>query len=250
MALNMLEGFPLADDTAALARAPAPAPGGHQAGLRRPRSLDRRSGSGARAGRRRCSTRRTPPRRRSSSIPRRRAPTRPGDPERRHHRLRGRRRAGQHRQRDPEPVQRVRLGRGAAGHRVLPAEPRPPLQRWTPSIPASLAPGKRPFHTLMAVDHDARRPAADGLRHHGRQRTGHVPRPGAHQRLRLRARHPGRRSSGPRLLIGAFLPDEPADLIRLESRGAAAGVRRAQATGPRDHARRRSCSIGSVTPTA
>ena len=54
----------------------------------------------------------------------------------------------------------------------------------------------------------------------------------------------------PRFLIGAFLPDEPADMIRLESRVPARGLRRARATRATRSRRRRSCSTGSATPTA
>ena len=53
-------------------------------------------------------------------------------------------------QRHPEPVQRLRLRRGPARHRPLPAEPRPPLHADDPAIRACSAPRKRPFHTLMA----------------------------------------------------------------------------------------------------
>ena len=80
MALNMLEGVPLAKLPLHSARASASAAGDHQARLRRPGSLDRRSGPGARAGRGAARQRRTPPRDSSSSIPARRASTVPGTP--------------------------------------------------------------------------------------------------------------------------------------------------------------------------
>ena len=241
MALNMLEGFPLAKLPAALPRAPAPAAGDHQACLRRPRSLDRRSGPGARAGR--GDARQGLRRRATQALRSQKAGALHGRrPRRRHHRLRRRRRAGQHRQRDPEPVQRVRLrawSRRAPGSACRTAAA---TSRWTRRIRASLAPGKRPFHTLMASITHARRPAADGLRHHGWQRTGDVPRPGAHQRLRLRARHPGgdRAATLPHRRLPARRAGRPDPS---GEPGAGARVHRAQATGPRNHA-----GAGAVLP--
>ena len=98
MALNMLEGVPArrryrctrAEHLHLLA-------GDHQAGLRRPRSLDRRSGSGARAGR--GAARQGVRRRAAEAVrsPQGGRSTVAGRPRRRHHRLRRRRRAGQHR---------------------------------------------------------------------------------------------------------------------------------------------------------
>ncbi len=103
------------------------------------------------------------------------------------------------------------------GTGVLPAEPRPSLHDG-PVASQRAGAGQAAVPHPDGLDQHARRPAGDGLCHHGRQRTGDVPRPGADQRLRLRARHPGGDRAARAFSSAPSCPDEPGDLIRLESR--------------------------------
>jgi gamma-glutamyltranspeptidase/glutathione hydrolase len=86
-----------------------------------------------------------------------------------------------------------------------------------PSHPSALAPGKRPFHTLMAsISTRDDRPVM------GFATMGGNGQAMFHVQVLTNVFDYGldiqEAIERPRFLIGAFLPDEPADLIRLESR--------------------------------
>ena len=140
-----------------------------------------------------------------------------GRSRRRHHRLRGRRRAGQHRQRDPEPVQRVRLRAWCRRAPGFCLQNRGRHFTMDPAHPSVLAPGKRPFHTLMAsiITRDDRPVMGFATMGGNGQAMFHVQVLTNVFDYGLDIQEAIER---PRFLIGAFLPDEPADLIRLESR--------------------------------
>ena len=137
----------------------------------------------------------------------------------------------------------------AARHRRCACRTAAATSTWTRRIRASLAPRKRPFHTLMAsiTTRDDRPVMGFATMGGNGQAMFHVQVLTNVFDYGLDIQEAIER---PRFLIGAFLPDEPADLIHLESRVPRARVRRARSDGATRSRRRRSCSTGSATPTA
>src|SRR5436309_2449050 len=107
-----------------------------------------------------------------------------------HDGIRRRRPGRQRRQRDPEPLQRVRRRRRRAGHGRDAPESWPALQP-RPGAPRRAGAAQTPLPQAHGGHRHAGRPARAGVCDDGRQRPGDVPRAGAHQRLRLRHGHPG-----------------------------------------------------------
>jgi gamma-glutamyltranspeptidase/glutathione hydrolase len=86
-----------------------------------------------------------------------------------------------------------------------------------PSHPSVLAPGKRPFHTLMAsvVTRDERPLAGFATMGGNGQAMFHLQ---VLTNLLDYGMDPQEAIERPRFLIGAFLPDDPSDVTRLEGR--------------------------------
>ena len=188
-----------------------------------------------------------------------------GRPRRRHHGLRGRRRARQRHQRHPERVQVVRLRRGRAGHRRGAPQPGRLLQHrsrgirtasrrasarstpWSPAwsratarpcsaTPRWAATGRRcstprGSPTCSTTAWRSRRPSSARASCTGPSIPGDAPRPGAHRGPRARRRARGRSRRGHNIAAGV-------------------GLVRADGPRPRHHAPRRHAAPAAPTRAA